>query len=375
MLTNNKNNKIVVLGLSGGVDSAVSCYLLLKQGYQVIPVFMQNWDTVVNNDIKGHNKNLPSGCESNIDFLVAKKIAAFFHLKIHKINFIQQYWNKVFKYFIKQYNKSLTPNPDVLCNKYIKFGEFKNYAIKKFKADYIATGHYAKIIKNKNNLFLSIPKDINKDQTYFLSDLKEEQLKNVIFPLADLTKIEVRKIAKKIKLPNWDRKDSTGICFIGQRDFRLFLNNYIPNKPGFIYEIETNKIIGKHIGTMYYTLGQNKGLNLSGKKCKYHVCKKNVKKNIIYVCNAQNFKKYLYSTKAELSSFNFINKTMKKNWKNLQVRFRHLQKKINLISLELINKKWFITYKPSLAVTPGQYAVIYKHNICLGCGEIKKLIK
>lgn len=375
MIASNKNNKIVVLGLSGGVDSAVSCYLLIKQGYQVIPVFMQNWDTVINNDIKGHNKNIKNGCEIKNDYLIAKKIANFFHLKLYKINFIKQYWNKVFKYFISQYNKSLTPNPDVLCNKYIKFGEFKKYAVKKFKADYIATGHYAKIIKNKNNCFLSIPKDIKKDQTYFLADLNENQLKNVLFPLANLTKVEVRKIAQKLKLPNWNKKDSTGICFIGERNFRLFLNNYIPNKPGFIYDIKTNKIIGKHIGTMYYTLGQNKGLNLSGKKYKYYVCKKDVKKNIIYVCDSCNLKKYLYSSQAELTHFNFINKQKRKNWKNLQVRFRHLQKKIKVVSFELRNKKWFISYKPSLAVTPGQYAVIYKNNICLGCGEIKKIIK
>ena len=375
MNNNQKNSKIVVLGLSGGVDSAVSCYLLIKQGYHVIPIFMQNWDTIINNDVKGHSKKIPNGCESNVDYLIAKKIANFFHLKLYKINFIKQYWDKVFKYFINKYNKSLTPNPDVLCNKYIKFGEFKKYAVNNFKADYIATGHYAKIKKHKNRLFLSIPKDIKKDQTYFLANLKEFQLKNVIFPLANLTKTEVRKIAKKIKLPNWDRKDSTGICFIGQRDFRLFLNNYIPNKPGLIYDIETTKVIGKHIGTMYYTIGQNKGLNLSGKKYKYYVCKKDVKKNIIYVCNNQNLKKYLYSVKAELSYFSFINKTKQKNLKNIQVRFRHLQKKIKVISLELRKKKWFITYKPSLAVTPGQYAVIYKNNICLGCGEIKKIIK
>lgn len=365
----------VVLGLSGGVDSAVSCYLLLKQGFNVIPVFMQNWDTIINNDIKGHNKKLPDGCESNIDYLAAKKVADFFKLKLHKVEFIKQYWNDVFKYFISQYKKSLTPNPDVLCNKYIKFQAFREYVLKKFNADYIATGHYAAIKKNRNGVFLSIPKDLGKDQTYFLSDLNQVQLSDVIFPLANLTKLEVRKIAKRIKLPDWDRKDSMGICFIGKRQFQEFLQNYIPNQPGNIIDIKTKKIIGKHIGTMYYTLGQNKDLHLSGQTSKYFVCGKDAKKKIIYVCSQEWKQKYLTSSQCELSNFNLINPNSLKSMSNLKVRFRHLQKLIKVKSFKKLNNKWILSYDKSLAVTPGQYAVLYKNKICLGCGEIKKIIK
>lgn len=365
--------KKVVLGLSGGVDSAVSCYLLLKQGYDVIPVFMKNWDRLINHDEKGtKNKNFIDGCESNQDYEMAKKIAKHFNLKLHKVEFIEQYWQKVFKYFISQYKKSLTPNPDILCNKYIKFGDFKKYAEKKFKPDFIATGHYAKLRKKNNSVYLAIPKDKTKDQTYFLAYLNQKQLKNVLFPLANYTKKEVRQIAKKIKLPNWDRKDSMGICFIGKRDFQQFLNNYLPNKPGIIIDIKTNKVIGKHIGTMYYTLGQNKGLHLSGQQNKYFVCKKNVKKNIIYVCNAKNKNKYLLSTHTQLNGFNFINPTNKKEFKNLKVRFRHLQKLIIVKSMKLVDNKWTINHAPTLSITPGQYAVIYKNQVCLGCGEIAK---
>lgn len=367
--------KTVVLGLSGGVDSAVSCHLLLKQGYNVIPVFMQNWDTVINNDIKGHNKKLPDGCESNVDYLEANKVAKHFHLKLHKVEFIKQYWNDVFKYFIRQYKKSLTPNPDVLCNKYIKFEAFRKYALNWFKADYVATGHYAALKQNRNGTFLLIPRDKTKDQTYFLSDLNQTQLKNVIFPLADYTKEEVRKIARRIKLPNWDRKDSMGICFIGKREFKEFLSNYIPNKPGKIVDIQTRKVVGSHIGTMYYTLGQNKGLSLSGQTAKYFVCGKNVKTKTIYVCKQTVKDKYLASEKCLLGPINFINPVSANSHTNLKVRFRHLQKLIGVKSLKKINGKWILSYKKTIAVTPGQYAVLYKDKTCLGCGEIKEIIK
>lgn len=374
-MKHNKTGTKVVLGLSGGVDSAVSCYLLLKAGFHVIPVFMQNWDTVINNDIKGHSKKLPDGCESNVDYLAAKKVADFFHLKLHKVEFIKEYWNDVFKYFISQYKKSLTPNPDVLCNKYIKFEAFRKYALNKFKCDYIATGHYADIKKTKSGLYLLVPTDKTKDQTYFLSSLNQKQLDKVIFPLAKLTKLEVRKIAEKIKLPNWDRKDSMGICFIGKRQFQDFLENYVPNQPGNIIDIRTKKVVGKHIGTMYYTLGQNKDLHLSGASCKYFVCDKDVRKKILYVCSAKDKEKCLSSVKCELNGFNFINPDSRKGLSNLKVRFRHLQKLIRVKSLKPSGNKWLITYDKTLSVTPGQYAVVYKNKICLGCGEIGKIIK
>ena len=373
-MPNKMKNKKVVLGLSGGVDSAVSAYLLLKQGYEVIPVFMQNWDTVANNDIKGHTKKIIDGCESNIDYLDAKKVCDFLRLKLYKVDFIEQYWNNVFKDFIDKYKKSLTPNPDVLCNKYIKFGSFYEYAKKHFQFDYIAMGHYAGIKKNNKGYYLLKAKDELKDQSYFLCDLNQEQLEDVIFPLANYTKKEVRRIAEENKIPVWNKKDSTGICFIGKRNFNEFLSNYIPSLPGGIIDIDTKEIIGKHVGTMYYTFGQNKDLHLSGQKEKYFVCKKDVKNKILYVCNQKNKNKYLLSKKCELESFNFINPQSENELKSLQVRFRHLQKLIDVKSFEKINDSWFIEYDHSLAVTPGQYAVIYKNNICIGGGIIKSII-
>ena len=263
----------------------------------------------------------------------------------------------------------------MFCNKYIKFEAFRKYASDLFNCDYIATGHYAKIKHDKNGTFLLMPKDLSKDQTYFLSDLNQDQLANVIFPLANLTKVEVRAIAKKIKLPNWDRKDSMGICFIGKRQFQEFLANYIPNQPGNILDIKTKKVVGKHIGTMYYTLGQNKQLHLSGANTKYFVCDKDVKNKIIYVCPANKKNKYLSSSRCQLASFNFINPSLANDLSNLKVRFRHLQKLIKVKSLKHINNKWILSYSPTLAVTPGQYAVLYKNKTCIGCGEIRRIIK
>ncbi len=369
-------NKVVVLGLSGGVDSAVSFYLLRKMNYKVIPIFMQNWDTVANNDIRGHNKKIPDGCESNLDYLSAKKIANFFHTKLIKINFVKEYWKYVFKNFLLQYQHSYAPNPDILCNKYIKFGFFKKYAFEKFKNSYIATGHYAQIKKTKNGYFLVAAKDKTKDQTYFLCNLGQQQIKNVIFPLGKMYKKDVRKLAKKIKLPVWNRKDSTGICFIGKRNFFDFLQNYLPSKPGKIIDITSKEILGDHIGTMYYTIGQNKNLHLAGQKHKYYVCKKDVNNNYLYVCQQKLKNKYLLSNKCLLKNFNFINdySIMHKS-KFLKVRFRHLQKLNKVLSFTRTKKNnfWKLEYTNTLAVTPGQYAVIYDRNICIGGGVIEKV--
>lgn len=370
-----RNGKTVILGLSGGVDSAVCAFLLLQQGYEVIPIFMQNWDTVANNDVKGHTKKIVDGCESNIDYEDAKKVAEYLNLKLHKVDFIDQYWNNVFKDFIDKYKKSLTPNPDVLCNKFIKFGSFYDYVKQNFKFDYIAMGHYVGIKQTQDGIYLLKALDDSKDQSYFLCDLNQDQLKQVMFPLANLIKKEVREIAKQNNLPVWNKKDSTGICFIGKRDFNEFLGNYIPALSGNIVDIETKKIVGKHIGTMYYTLGQNKDLHLSGQKEKYFVCDKDVNKRILYVCTQDNKQKYLQSTKCTLESFNFINSHSLNDLTNLKVRFRHLQKLIDIKSIQLLNDLWTLEYSPTLAVTPGQYAVIYKDNVCIGGGVIKSIIK
>jgi tRNA-specific 2-thiouridylase len=233
-------------------------------------------------------------------------------------------------------------------------------------------GHYAGVTKKQNNYYLTKAKDINKDQTYFLCWLNQNQLKHATFPIGNLTKENVRKIAKEIGLENWSKKDSTGICFIGERDFKKFLNNYLPYKQGDVVDIATHKKIGKHDGVIFYTYGQNKGLSLSGQKQKYYVCQKDLKKNILYVCNESQRIKYLSSTSCELIKFNWINTPPTS--KHIQIRFRHRQELIN--GVFKINKtKVLLNYDKTLMVTPGQFAVIYQNKFCLGGGIVNKLIK
>ena len=248
-------SKKVVIGLSGGVDSSVAAILLKEQGYEVIGLFMRNWDSTINNDYLGNPNLNESICPQEQDYNDALKVADKIGISLYRIDFIKEYWDDVFTYFLDELKKGRTPNPDIMCNKYIKFSAFVKEA-KRLGADYIATGHYAKMENGR----LMRSKEKNKDQTYFLSQLSKEQLENVIFPLGDIeNKSEVREIAKKYDLVTASKKDSTGICFIGERNFKNFLKNYLPSKEGDMVNIDTNKIVGKHQGLMYYTIGQRKG--------------------------------------------------------------------------------------------------------------------
>ncbi len=359
-------NKTVVVGISGGVDSAVSAYLLKQQGYNVIGVFMQNWDSFINQE--KNYESIHDKCDAQIDFDIAIEIGKQLDIPIYKVEFIKEYWEYVFKYFIDEYKKGRTPNPDVLCNKYIKFEMFLKYAFDNFKCDYIATGHYAKIIKKDNNFCLSLCKDENKDQTYFLCQINKNYLSKIIFPLENLTKNEVRNIAKEINLINSEKKDSTGICFIGERNFRNFLNNYIPNQPGQIIDITNNKIIGKHNGVMYYTIGQRKGLNLGGQTEKYFICKKDIENKILYVAPNSYESTFLQSNWCELENFNWMYKP--NNLNNIYARFRHRQK-LQKVQVKIINDILYIMYDPQKNIVEGQYCVLYQNNICLGGGVIK----
>lgn len=371
-------SKKVVVGLSGGVDSAVSAYLLKKQGYDVIAVFMENWDDYLNNDILGHKLAYENkGCSSKQDFIDASNVAQFLNIPIYKINFVKEYWNDVFISFLEEYKKGVTPNPDILCNKFIKFGIFKKYVLKQFEADFIATGHYANTYVDENNVaHLLKAKDENKDQTYFLCDLNNEQLHNVIFPLANLYKTEVRKIAQEINLPVWNKKDSTGICFIGERHFSLFLKNYLTSKIGNIIDIKTKKILGTHEGTSFYTIGQRNGLNLGGFHTRYFVCKKDLKNNILYVASIEDEEKYLLHKFVYIKTLNKINID---NWNdlNLSVRFRHRQKliKCKVILDDLKNNLIIECENEVRAITPGQYAVFYLDDECIGGGIINNSSK
>lgn len=364
------NNKTVVVGLSGGVDSAVSAYLLKKQGYKVIGLFMQNWDSTANYETNYQSKN--DVCDAEIDYQAAKEVAEFLDIPLYRKQFIKEYWDDVFQYFLEEYKHNRTPNPDVLCNKHIKFEAFQKYALQEFNCDYIAMGHYAKIRHYDNYSHLMLCKDQNKDQTYFLCHLNQEQLKRALFPLENLTKQEVRAIAKEIGLPNADKKDSTGICFIGERNFRQFLSNYLPNQVGDIVDITNNKVIGKHEGVMYYTLGQRKGLNLGGQKEKYFVCKKDIDQKILYVAPDSLEEEYLDSSRLIVNEFNWITKPEKLD--NIKARFRHRQV-LQDVKVSLDDDAVIVEYDKQKNIAPGQYCVLYQDEICLGGGAIDQVFK
>lgn len=362
-------NKKVIIGMSGGVDSAVAAYILKQQGYDVVGLFMRNWDSMTNNDILGNQKISQDICPQEQDYKDAVEAAKIIGIELKRVDFIKEYWDYVFENFIDEYSKGRTPNPDILCNKYIKFDKMLNYAMNELKADYLATGHYAKL----QNGQLYKAEDLNKDQSYFLSQLSFDQLKNVIFPLSTYTKDQVRKIAKEINLNVAEKKDSTGICFIGERDFDKFLQNYIPAKPGKIIDIETGKEIGKHHGVMYYTIGQRKGLNLGGMKERYFLAFKNIKEKKLFAAPLTKEREYLYSNK--LKAINLNLNTNDFNINNLVAKFRYRQddKKIFNVIIDQKNKTIEVEFEKELAITPGQQLVLYENKKCIGGAEIDKV--
>jgi len=359
--------KKVVIGMSGGVDSSVAAILLKNQGYEVIGLFMRNWDASLNNDFLGNptlNQNI---CPQEQDYNDALKVCKQIGIPLHRIDFVKEYWDYVFTYFLEELKLGRTPNPDIMCNKYIKFDMFVKEA-KKLEADYIATGHYARIENGK--LLKAV--DHNKDQTYFLSQLSKKQLSHVLFPIGNLDKPEVRKLASEYNLVTSKKKDSTGICFIGERNFTKFLENYLPNIPGKIINIETNEVIGNHIGLMYYTIGQRKGLNLGGNDERTFVVGKNLNRNILYVAHGDD-NEYLYSDSAIIDTINWIGDT-KPNKCCAKFRYRQQDNPVNMEYID--DNHILVTYSQGIkAVTPGQACVFYKDDECLGGGLIKEVRK
>lgn len=354
----------VVVGLSGGVDSSVAAYLLKEQGHEVIGVFMRNWDSLTNNDIKGNDEN-GEICSQETDFNDAKKVADKLGIPIHRVDFVKEYWDLVFQDFISEYKKGRTPNPDMLCNKHIKFDHFANYVFKNFNCDFIATGHYARVEHGKKHI-LKKGVDSNKDQTYFLAYLSEKQLEKVLFPVGELEKPRVREIAKELGLATADKKDSTGICFIGERDFKEFLQNYITAKEGDVVDITTGKVIGRHIGVMYYTIGQRKGLGLGGLKEGVYVCGNDPEKNILYVA-PESDESYLISTSCTLSDVNWIN-GVKLGKMKAKFRYRQEDQDVEVFN---IDGNIVVKYEQGVkSVSPGQACVFYDGDICLGGGVI-----
>ena len=364
--------KKVIVGLSGGVDSSVCAYLLLQKGYDVEGLFMRNWDSAMTNDILGNPDIDNDVCPQEEDYLDAQAVADHLGIKLHRHDFVQEYWDNVFTYFIEEYKKGRTPNPDILCNKYIKFATFRDVA-EGLGADYFAYGHYARtrVVNDEVELLRGI--DNNKDQTYFLSQLTQSQLTNTLFPVGELKKQEVREIAVNNNIPTAKKKDSTGICFIGERNFKNFLKNYIFTKPGKIIA-DDGKVIGEHDGLMYYTIGQRKGLGLGGFKeypnLPWFVIGKDLDKNILLVGQGINHP-ILYSDSAIIEDVNWIPKTTFTGDFHCTAKFRYRQKDTSVVIKWIDHKTISVDFlEPVRAVTPGQAAVFYDGDKCLGGGVI-----
>lgn len=358
--------KKVVVGMSGGVDSSVSAILLQKQGYEVIGLFMRNWDSLADGELDGPTTSTGQ-CPQEADYDDAKAVCDKLGIPLYRKDFVKEYWDYVFTYFLDELKNGRTPNPDIMCNKYIKFDMFAKEA-RKLGADYIATGHYARM--NNGHLLRGI--DSNKDQTYFLSQVSKEQLENVLFPVGDMEKKDVRKIAEEYDLITAKKKDSTGICFIGERNFKNFLKNYLPNQPGDVINIDTNEVIGKHIGLMNYTIGQRKGLNIGGTKDKMFVVGKDLEKNILYICLGED-NDYLISTSCLVDNINYLGD---EKLENVTAKFRYRQEDIPVHLEWLGNGEVLVRYEQGVkSVTPGQACVFYNKEECLGGGIIKEVRK
>ncbi len=346
----------VIIGMSGGVDSAVSAVLLKEQGFDVVGLYMSNW-----------KEEDPNGCCSGEeDWSDVKYICDKIDIPYYSVDFSKEYMDNVFSLFVEEYRKGRTPNPDVLCNREIKFGPFADFA-RQMGADYIATGHYCRIKHDGDRHYLLRAKDENKDQTYFLNQVSEHQLRDVIFPLGNLTKPEVRDLAIKYDIPVAKKKDSTGICFIGERNFRQFLSNYIPMKDGDIVT-QDGKVVGKHNGVYFYTLGQRRGLGIGGSPDgngeRWFVLDKDVKNNLLIVSQGED--SILYKDGLVTEGFNFITPPPANTF-NCEVRIKHRQPLQRAVAQVHDNGEVSITfYEKQRAIAPGQYAVMYVGDICMG---------
>ena len=351
----------IVVGMSGGVDSSVAALLLKEQGHEVIGVFMKNWE----------EKNEDGVCTSTEDYEDVQRVCETIGIPYYTINFVKEYYDRVFSYFLDEYERGRTPNPDVLCNKEIKFKAFLNYALGVVGADYLATGHYAQV-KEENGVYELIRgEDTNKDQTYFLCQLGQKQLSKTLFPIGDLDKSEVRRIAEENGLITAGKKDSTGICFIGERNFTQFLSQYLPAKRGEIRDLN-NEVKGMHNGLMYYTLGQRKGLGIGGAGTgePWFVVKKDLESNILYVVQGDGHKA-LYSKSLEATEMNWIMGEPTEQVFKCTAKFRYRQPDQGVEVHVLPDGKLHIDFDEyQRAVTPGQAVVLYQGQICLGGGTI-----
>jgi tRNA-specific 2-thiouridylase len=356
-------NKLVVVGMSGGVDSAVAALLLKQQGFDVTGLFMKNWEDDDNDEY----------CSSRQDLIDAVSVADTIDIPIEAVNFSKEYKDRVFSYFLREYEAGRTPNPDILCNSEIKFKAFLEYAIR-MGADAIATGHYAQVRKIEGSYQLLKATDLSKDQSYFLHRLNQSQLSKAMFPLGKILKSQVREIARQHKLPNHAKKDSTGICFIGERPFREFLNRYLPTTPGNMVT-QDSKIVGQHMGLSFYTLGQRQGLGIGGDKTgtgePWFVASKDMARNQLVVVQGHNHPALL-AHQLEAMEMHWISGASPDLTNNYaaKTRYRQADSACRLTALSE-GDVHFSFDEAQWAVTPGQSVVVYDGEICLGGGIIK----
>jgi tRNA-uridine 2-sulfurtransferase len=367
-MTSAKKQRVVV-GLSGGVDSAVSAHLLKAQGYDVVAIFMKNWEDDDDTEY----------CSSNIDFVDAAAVADVLGIEIEHVNFAAEYKDRVFAEFLREYQSGRTPNPDILCNAEIKFKAFLDHAMR-LGAEKIATGHYARVRQNEAGAFeLLKGLDASKDQSYFLHRLNQAQLSRTLFPVGELHKTEVRRIAAEIGLPNAKKKDSTGICFIGERPFREFLNRYISKEPGPIRD-ERGRVLGQHQGLSFYTLGQRQGLGIGGVKEKgaqrgggehapWFVARKDMAKNTLWVVQGHDHP-WLQSLVLDADDASWVaGHAPHEGAYAAKTRYRQSDAACRLAPGA--NGAFSLRFpEPQWAVTPGQSAVLYDGDVCLGGGVI-----
>ena len=364
------SKKTVVVGMSGGVDSSVSAWLLKQQGYEVIGLFMKNWE----------DDDDSQYCSAKVDWLDAVTVADIIGIDIEVVNFAAEYKDRVFAEFLREYEAGRTPNPDVLCNAEIKFKAFLDHAFK-LGAEQIATGHYAKVREVDGRYELLKADDDSKDQSYFLHRLNQVQLSKTIFPLGEIRKTEVRKMASEIGLPNAKKKDSTGICFIGERPFREFLNRYLSYKPGPIKTPE-GVIVGEHVGLSFYTIGQRKGIGIGGLKQfkkpdgtsdAWYVARKDIKENTLYVVQGHDHP-WLLSPALQAGQSSWISGEAPAK-EILFAKTRYRQKDVPChLALKGDGALSVAFDQPQWAITPGQSAVFYDGDVCLGGGIINSAV-
>ncbi len=360
--------KKVICGMSGGVDSSVSAFILQQQGYQVEGLFMKNWEEDDDTDY----------CTAAADLADAQAVCDKLGIKLHKINFAAEYWDNVFEHFLAEYKAGRTPNPDILCNKEIKFKAFLEYAAEDLGADFIATGHYVRRPPLDQQPKLLRGLDSNKDQSYFLYTLSEQQVAQSLFPVGDIEKPIVRAIAEDLGLATAKKKDSTGICFIGERKFKDFLARYLPAQAGDIKTVD-GQVIGRHDGLMYHTLGQRKGLGIGGVKGAsenaWYVVEKDLVNNVLIVAQGQD-NSALLSSGLIASQLHWVDRQPIREKRRCTVKTRYRQADIDCVIEPLDDETIRVVFdEPQIAVTPGQSAVFYQGEVCLGGGIIEEQLK